>query len=63
MPHREQCIPQVKKIRHGISLENLGAIVTEFDSKNELHKQGFDISNVADLRLVGKLPNFWMLVL
>jgi|GEM_PF-4683307 hypothetical protein len=45
----EQGIPRVKQICHGISLENLGGIVTEFDSKNELHKQGFYISNLTGL--------------
>ena len=49
-PTGEQCIARVKQIRHGIGIENLGGIVTEFDSENELYKPGFDLSHVARLR-------------
>ena len=48
-PTGEQYVPRVKQICHGVGVENLSGIVTEFNSGNELHQPGFDISDVASL--------------
>lgn len=48
-PTGEQCIPRVKQICHGVGIETLHGIVTEFDSGNQLQQPGIDVSDVAGL--------------